>query len=37
MNFNNYGDWEIDHIKPISSYDLNNFEEVKNCYNYKNL
>ena len=37
MNWNNYGEWELDHIKPISRYDLNNPDEAKECFNYKNL
>ena len=37
MSYNNYGEWEIDHIKPISSYNLNDIEQVKECFNYKNL
>lgn len=36
MNFSNYGDWEIDHIKPISLYKLNNETELLECFNYKN-
>ena len=37
MNFDNYGVWEIDHIKPVASYDLNNNNEIIQCFNYKNL
>lgn len=37
MNFDNYGDWEIDHIKPISLCDINNIDEIKEYFNYKNL
>jgi len=37
MNYNNYGKWEVDHIKPISLYDLQYLEQVKECFNYKNL
>lgn len=29
--------WHIDHIKPISKFDLTNIEEQKKCFNYKNL
>ena len=36
MNFNNYGEWEIDHIKPISLFNLNNKIELEKCFNYKN-
>jgi hypothetical protein len=32
-----YGIWEIDHIKPIILFDLNIQEEQLKCFNYKNL
>jgi hypothetical protein len=37
MTFENYGKWEIDHIKPISLFNLNNENELFECFNYKNL
>jgi len=37
MDYDNYGEWEIDHIKAISLYDLCNEKELKECFNYKNL
>ena len=37
MNFQNYGKWHVDHIKPISSYNLENEKELFECFNYKNL
>ena len=37
MSFDNYGKWELDHKKPISSFDLTNEDEMKCCFNYKNL
>ena len=37
MTFDNYGQWEIDHIKAITLYDLNNENEMYECFNYKNL
>ncbi len=37
MNWNNYGKWHIDHIKPISSFDLSKEDEVKKCFHYSNL
>jgi len=40
MNWNNYGRkkgcWNIDHIKPCSSFDLNDIEQQKQCFNYIN-
>lgn len=37
MNFDNYGEWEIDHIKPIALHDLTKWSEQLECFNYKNL
>ena len=37
MNWNNYGKWHIDHIKPCCSFDLSKPEEQKKCFHYTNL
>lgn len=38
MNWQNYGKiWEIDHIIPCSSFDFSKEEDLKKCWNYKNL
>jgi len=37
MNLENYGEWQLDHIKPIASFDLNDVNELKKCFNYKNI
>jgi hypothetical protein len=37
MNWDNYGQWHIDHIKPCSSFDLTNPEQQKLCFHYSNL
>jgi hypothetical protein len=29
--------WELDHIMPISSFDLSDEEEVKKCFHWSNL
>jgi hypothetical protein len=38
MNWGNYGEyWEIDHIKPIETFNFLNETEIYECWNYKNL
>ncbi len=38
MNWDNWGKvWELDHIKPCSSFDLTDIEEQKICFHYTNL
>ena len=39
MSWENYGTggWQIDHIKPSSSFNLTNIEEQKICFNRNNL
>jgi len=37
MTFENYGEWEIDHIKPVSIFNFNNENEIFECFSYKNL
>lgn len=37
MSWGNYGEWHIDHIKPLDSFDLSNLDEFKKACNYKNL
>jgi len=38
MNWENHGSyWEIDHIKPVSLFDLTKPEEQKKCFHYTNL
>jgi hypothetical protein len=37
MNWENYGEyWEIDHIKPIDSFDFNIEENIYACFHYMN-
>ena len=36
MTRENYGLWEIDHIKAISTFDRTDPEQLKICFNYKN-
>jgi hypothetical protein len=37
MTWDNYGSWEIDHIKPCALFNFEDEEEQKKCFNYKNL
>lgn len=38
MNWQNHGSvWHIDHIKPCSSFDLKEQDEIYECYNWSNL
>ena len=37
MSWENYGKWQIDHIKPCASFDLSKPEEQRKCFNYTNL
>ena len=37
MSWENYGKWHIDHIKPLSSFDLTDYSDVSLACNYKNL
>jgi len=38
MSWDNYGkEWEIDHIKPCIKFNLENKNELLNCFNYKNI
>lgn len=37
MNWENHGEWELDHIIPLSKFDLTNREELLIACNYKNL
>ncbi len=37
MSYENYGEWEVDHIIPISKCNLEIIEEIMKIFNYKNL
>ena len=37
MTGDNYGEWEIDHIRPICSFDLTKDEDVIQCFHYTNM
>ena len=37
MNWENYGKWHIDHIRPCCSFDLTDPEQQRKCFHYTNL
>lgn len=37
MTWNNYGDWHIDHVKPLASFDITDPDQVKQACHYTNL
>jgi hypothetical protein len=37
MNWDNYGKWEIDHVIPCSSFNLENIDEQLVCFKWSNL
>ncbi len=37
MSWGNYGEWHIDHIKPLSKFDLNNKDQLRKACHYTNL
>jgi len=37
MSWENYGEWHIDHIIPVSSFDLTDTNQQFICFNYKNI
>ena len=37
MSWQTKGEWHVDHIRPCSSFDLTNDEQVHVCFNWRNL
>lgn len=37
MNWENYGEWHLDHIQPICSFDHSDEEQIKKCWHYSNF
>lgn len=37
MSWDNYGSWEIDHVKPCASFDLTDLEQQRRCFHFTNL
>ena len=36
MTWENYGEWQVDHIKPCSSFDLTKDSDLLECFHYRN-
>jgi len=37
MSWENYGEWHVDHIHPLMTYDLTKRGQQRQAFNYKNL
>ena len=37
MSLDNFGEWEMDHTIPISSFKFESLDEIKTCFNFKNI
>lgn len=37
MKMSNYGEWVIDHIRPVCSFDLTDPDQARACFHYTNL
>lgn len=37
MTWDNYGDWQIDHVKPCAAFDMTDPKQQKLCCHYTNL
>uniref|UniRef100_A0A6C0HT43 Uncharacterized protein n=1 Tax=viral metagenome TaxID=1070528 RepID=A0A6C0HT43_9ZZZZ len=36
MSWENYGEWQLDHVKPCASFDMTKIEEQQDCFHWKN-
>ena len=37
MSWDNYGEWEVDHIRPCVSFNLVDIAQQQECFHYSNL
>ena len=37
MSWENYGEWELDHVRPCASFDLSDPKQVEQCFHFSNL
>lgn len=36
MTWENYGEWEIDHVRPCASFDFTKEEDIHACFHFTN-
>lgn len=37
MSWDNFGEWEVDHVLPCASFDLTDPDQQRQCFHYSNL
>jgi hypothetical protein len=37
MTLENFGEWEMDHTNPISTFKFESLDEIKTCFNFQNI
>ena len=37
MSWDNWGEWEVDHVKPCAAFDLTDPAQQRECFHYSNL
>jgi hypothetical protein len=37
MAWGNYGEWVVDHRRPVCSFDLHDPEQIRQCFHFTNL
>ena len=37
MSWENYGEWHIDHIRPVKSFDMTDPQQQRDCFHWTNL
>ena len=37
MGWDNYGEWDVDHIRPCATFNLTDPDQQRECFHYSNL
>lgn len=37
MSWDNYGQWHLDHVTPVATFDLSNDANIRDCFHWSNL